>query len=174
PAIVKVLNRPGSKRDRLWIQSPQAGAVYSGASRFSLERQQQTELNALENKEGRKDRFLALEIFTSQPLAATLSGLEVEYAVALLYSHEAGLHEATLVFQLFDERVPGVTPRVGELKVKLDVKPAIPVKLKIRDSDGSPTIARLIFRDKQGHIYPLQAKRLAPDLFFQPQIYRRD
>ena len=27
PAIVKVLNRPGSKRDRLWIQSPQAGAV---------------------------------------------------------------------------------------------------------------------------------------------------
>ena len=47
PALVKVLNRPG-KRDRLWIQSPQAGAVYAGASRFSLERQQQTELNVWE------------------------------------------------------------------------------------------------------------------------------
>jgi hypothetical protein len=174
PAIVKLLNRPGSKRDRLWIQSPQAGAVYSGASRFSLERQQQTELTAWENKEGRSDRFLALEMFTSQPLAATLSGLEVEYAIALLYSHETGPHEATLVFQLFDERVPGAVPRMGELKVRLDVKPAVPVKLRIRDSDGSPTIARLIFRDKQGHIYPLQAKRLAPDLFFQPQVYRRD
>jgi hypothetical protein len=174
PTLVKVLNRPGSKRDRLWIQSPQAGAVYSGASRFSLERQQQTELNAWENKEGRTDRFLALEMFTAQPLAATLSGLEVEYVIALLYSHEAGKREATLAFQLFDDRVPGASPRVGELKVALDVKPAVPVKLKIRDVDGKPTIARLIFRDKQGHIYPLQAKRLAPDLFFQPQVYRAD
>jgi hypothetical protein len=174
PALVKVLNRPGNKRERLWIQSPQAGAVYSGASRFSLERQQQTELNAWENKDGRQDRFLALEVLTSQPLAATLSGLEVEYAIALLYSHEAGSRETTLVFQLFDERVPGAAPRTGELKVMLDVKPAIPVKLSVLDHDGSPTIARLIFRDTHGHIYPLQAKRLAPDLFFQPQVYRRD
>lgn len=174
PAIVKVLNRPGSKRDRLSIQSPQSGAVYSGASKGSLERQQQTELNAWENKEGRTDRFLALEMFTSQPLAATLSGLEVEYVIALIYSHEAGDREATLAFQLFDEHVPGATPRSGELKVRLDVNPAVPLKLKIRDVDGSPTIARLIFRDKQGHIYPLQAKRLAPDLFFQPQVYRAD
>ena len=174
PVIVKVLNRPGNKRDRLWIQSPQAGAVYAGASRFSLERQQQTELNAWENKEGRKDRFLALEMFTSQPLAATLSGLEVEYAIALIYSHESGRREATLQFQLFDERLPGAAPRMGELKVAFNVKPAVPVKLKIRDVDGSPTIARLIFQDKQGHVYPLQAKRLAPDLFFQPQVYRGD
>lgn len=174
PALVKVLNRPGNKRERLWIQSLQAGAVYAGASRFSLERQQQTELNAWENKDGRKDRFLTLEMFTSQPLAVTLSGLEVEYTLALLYSHEAGPREATLIFQLFDERLPGAAPRTGELKVAFNVKPAIPVKLSIRDDDNAPTIARLVFRDKQGHVYPLQAKRLAPDLFFQPQIYRRD
>src|SRR6185503_11681230 len=98
PALVKVLNRPGTKQQRLWLQSPQAGAVYAGASRFSLERQQQTELNAWENKEGRTDRFLALEMFTAQPLAATLSGLEVEYAVALLYSQDAGKRDATLAF----------------------------------------------------------------------------
>ena len=39
---------------------------------------------------------------------------------------------------------------------------------------GPPTTARLVFRDPQGRIYPSQAKRLAPDFFFQEQIYRAD
>src|SRR5262249_3772993 len=30
------------------------------------------------------------------------------------------------------------------------------------------------FRDKTGHVFPSQAKRLAPDFFFQQQIYRHD
>jgi hypothetical protein len=50
----------------------------------------------------------------------------------------------------------------------------LPVKLSIRDSDGHPTIARLTFRDAQGHVYPPQAKRLALISFFQPHIYRGD
>jgi hypothetical protein len=62
----------------------------------------------------------------------------------------------------------------GEVPVLFESRPAIPVELVIRDSDGSPTVARLTFRDKQGHIYPPQAKRLAPDFFFQPQIYRKN
>jgi hypothetical protein len=48
------------------------------------------------------------------------------------------------------------------------------MKLTIRDHEGSPTVARLLFQDRQGRIYPPQARRLAPDLFFQPHIYRRD
>ena len=40
--------------------------------------------------------------------------------------------------------------------------------------DGTPTMARLQFVDDQGHVYPPQPKRLAPDLFFQKQIYRAD
>ncbi len=31
-----------------------------------------------------------------------------------------------------------------------------------------------LIRDTQGRLYPSQAKRLAPDFFFQPQIYRAD
>src|SRR5207248_475427 len=54
------------------------------------------------------------------------------------------------------------------------VKPAIPVKLSVTDFDGQPTVGRFTFRDKQGHVYPPQAKRLAPDFFFQEQIYRAD
>ena len=45
---------------------------------------------------------------------------------------------------------------------------------RIRDFDGTPTVAHLLFRDQQGHVYPPQAKRLAPDFFFQQQIYRGD
>ena len=48
------------------------------------------------------------------------------------------------------------------------------MKLAVRDHDGQPTVARLTIRDRFGRIYPSQAKRLAPDFFFQPQIYRND
>ena len=54
------------------------------------------------------------------------------------------------------------------------IRPAIPVKLIVHDETGQPTTARLEFRDSHGRVYPPQAKRLAPDFFFQPQIYRRD
>ncbi len=50
----------------------------------------------------------------------------------------------------------------------------MPVKLAIHDFDGKPTVARLTITDKAGRVYPSQAKRLAPDLFFQQQIYRPD
>ena len=53
-----------------------------------------------------------------------------------------------------------------------DVQPAVAVKLNVVDENGGPTIAKLLFRDAQGHIYPPQAKRVAPDLFFQPHVYR--
>ena len=53
-------------------------------------------------------------------------------------------------------------------------KPAIPVKLTVTDFDGKPTVGRFTFTDAAGHVYPPQAKRLAPDFFFQQQIYRHD
>ena len=48
------------------------------------------------------------------------------------------------------------------------------MKLRVRDHDGSPATASFIFRDAAGHVHPPQAKRLAPDFYFQPQIYRGD
>ena len=35
-------------------------------------------------------------------------------------------------------------------------------------------MASFVIRDRQDRIYPNRAKRLAPDFFFQPQIYRAD
>ena len=50
--------------------------------------------------------------------------------------------------------------------------PAETITLKILDEDGNPTTAKLTIRDKLGRVYPSQAKRLAPDFAFHPQIYR--
>lgn len=171
PVLVKVLNDSTVSRE-LRIDSPQAGPVYSGASLQILERQAQTELNKNENTQGATDRFLEVEMFKSPPMIETLSGLEVEYAIALIYCHDAGKREATISFDV-GTGTQDIGFR-GEVPVLFEARPAIPVELIIRDTEGSPTVARLTFRDKLGHIYPPQAKRLAPDFFFQPQIYRKN
>jgi hypothetical protein len=46
------------------------------------------------------------------------------------------------------------------------------VTLRVFDSDDRPTTASFLVRDAENRVYPSQAKRLAPDLAFQPQVYR--
>jgi hypothetical protein len=168
---VKVINQSTVAKP-LRIGSPQAGPVYAGAALAILKRQAQTELKENENVEGRTDRFLNVEMFQGPPMTRNLSGLEVEYAIALVGSSEAGKREATIEFDV-GQGSQDIGFR-GETPVLFDVRPAIPVRLSIRDEDGAPTAARLTIRDEQGRVYPPQAKRLAPDFFFQPQIYRHD
>src|SRR5207248_632388 len=62
----------------------------------------------------------------------------------------------------------------AELPILFEIKPAIKVGLSVTDFDGKPTVGRFTFRDKQGRVYPPRAKRLAPDFFFQDQVYRSD
>jgi hypothetical protein len=171
PVLVKVINDRAVTR-ALRITSPQAGPLYAGVAVLSMTRQDQLHLLQNQNLHKDKGRFLDLEMFTSQPMTANLSGLKVEYALALISSSEAGRHEATISFDVG----PGSQDlgSRGEGPIRFDVRPAIPVKLTVKDQDGTPTTARLTFRDPTGRVYPPQAKRLAPDLFFQPQIYRRD
>ncbi|HEY0074431.1 MAG TPA: CehA/McbA family metallohydrolase, partial [Abditibacteriaceae bacterium] len=61
-----------------------------------------------------------------------------------------------------------------EVPVAFHTQPSQPTLFQVRDEHGKPTMAAFIIRDEQGRVYPTQAKRLAPDFFFQPQIYRRD
>jgi hypothetical protein len=48
------------------------------------------------------------------------------------------------------------------------------LQLQVRDDRGAPTVAAFTIRDGAGSLYPHPSKRLAPDLFFQPQVYRAD
>jgi hypothetical protein len=171
PVLVKVINE-STGTQRLRIASPQAGPVYAGVADLSMKRQQQTQLGENQNTTGDKDRFLAVEMFAAPPLSDKLSGLGVEYMIALIYANEAGKREATIGFDI--EQGNQDLGFRGEAPVLFDVRPAVSVKLKIADHNGRPTVARLLVRDAQGHVYPPQAKRLAPDFFFQPHVYRAD
>ncbi len=171
PVIIKVVNESGGTQ-RLRIGSPQSGPVYAGMSKLAGDRMQQQFLRENENTERRTDRFLEIELFSAPPMTANLSGLGVEYALALIYSSEAGRREATLTIDAGQG-----TQDLGfraEVPVLFNVRPAVAVHLGVRDVDGAPTIGRFQFVDKQGHVFPPQAKRLAPDLFFQKHIYRGD
>ena len=168
PVLIKVVNHATSVA-RLQISSPQAGPSYAGVAKLTMERERQTHLRENESTQG-ADRFLEISLFDAPPMTANLSGLEVEYAIALIYSSEAGKREATLVFDIGQG-----TQDLGfraEVPVLFDVRPAVTVKLDIQDFDGTSTTARLTFTDAQGHVFPPQARRLAPDFFFQKHLYR--
>jgi hypothetical protein len=171
PVVIKVINEATITK-RLKITSPQAGLVFAGIADLSIQRQQQPSLGENPNTAGATDRFLAVEMFDEPPLTDKLSGLAVEYAVALIYSHESGKREATIGFDV--EQGNQDLGFRGEVPVLFDVRPATAVRLSIRDADGRPTVAKLLVRDAQGHVYPPQAKRLAPDFPFQPHVYRAD
>ena len=171
PVLLKVHNAATVNR-ALNIDSPQSGAVYAGASYGILQRQAQVELKERENTDNDPDRFLSVDVFRRSPMTRRLSGLEVEYVIALVSSSESGKREALLKFDI-GQGTQDLGFR-GELPVLFDVAPAVSVPLRIHDVDGKPTTARLTFRDASGRVYPPQPKRLAPDLFFQPQVYRSD
>lgn len=157
PVLVKVVNE-STVTKALRLSSPQAGPIFSGG--------------AAGKAKADKARFLQVEMFTKAPMTSTLSGLKAEYALALIYSHEAGRREATLAFDV-GQGTQDLGFR-GEVAVLFTVRPAIPVKLSVLDVDGTPTVGRFTFRDKAGRVYPSRANRLAPDFFFQDQVYRPD
>lgn len=157
PVILKVINESTVTKP-LRIFSPQAGPIFSGGAAGKTEADPQ--------------RFLDVELFTRQPMTPNLSGLKVEYAIALIQSSESGKREATLSFDV-GQGTQDLGFR-GEVPILFTIRPAIPVRLCIRDWDGQPTVGRLTFKDALGRVYPPQAKRLAPDFFFQEQIYRPD
>ncbi len=129
PFIIKVVNDSTVKKP-LRIASPQAGLVYSGT----------------DVKKDFRDRFLHVEMFTAPPMTANLSGLKVEYAIALIYSREAGKREATIAFDV-GQGTQDLGFR-GEVPVLFDIKPGIPVKLSVQDFDGKPTVGPLHFQGR--------------------------
>ncbi len=118
------------------------------------------------------NRWLDLAMFDAQPLAATLSGLALEYRVIQLYSRDAGKREAKFSFN-----VGQGTQDIGfrnEVDVLFTAKPTREITLRVRDENGEPTIASFLIRDRQNRVYPAITKRLAPDFAFHSQVYRGD
>ncbi len=118
------------------------------------------------------DLWLDLGFYDKQPLTPTLSGQVVEYRIAQLYSRDAGKREAKISFN-----VGQGTQDLGyrnEVDVLFNCRSAQPVVFRVRDENHQPTTASFLIRDAQQRVYPSQAKRLAPDFPFHPQVYRAD
>ena len=77
--------------------------------------------------------------------------------ILLIYSNEAGQREALLSFDI-GQGNQDLGFR-GELPVLFSVRPALAVRLSVRDDDGQPTTGRFVFLDRSGHVYPPQVKR---------------
>src|SRR5262249_26887 len=58
--------------------------------------------------------------------------------------------------------------------ILFSVAPSRDIQLRVLDENTQRTMPSFVFRDHLGRIYPNPAKRLAPDFFFQPQVYRAD
>ncbi len=119
-----------------------------------------------------RDRWLDGGLFVEPPLSRALSGLALEYRIVELFSRDAGEREATVSFHVG----PG-TADLGfrnEVAVLFHVEPSFDLKLHVLDEEGRPTTAAFVVRDERRRVYPPPSKRLAPDFFFQEQVYRAD
>ena len=147
--LVKVIN-PRGLTELLALASPQAGP---------LPRAKREDVAA---------RWLALGMVDRQPLAPRLSGLGLEYRIVELFAREPGPAFARIECRLGDAR-----PAAGT-DMAFRAAPSQTVTFRIRDEPDRPAAAKIEITDAAGRVYPPQAKRLAPDLFFQRQIYRFD
>ncbi len=118
------------------------------------------------------DRWLALQTFGDKPMEPKLSGLDLEYRIVLLYSRDRGRREAQLGATLgAGSQDIGFRNRAAIL---FDIAPSRDIILRFHDDAGRPGTASFVIKDRIGRVYPARAKRLAPDFFFQDQIYRAD
>jgi hypothetical protein len=176
--VVKVANEAGTTAE-LKVESPHAATIYK-KSTGSPSPPQNLKSEELFQK------WMDVAFVNRQPMRAELSGLEVEYRLMQIYCADRSLgsspgsggrtgpfkREAKLSFN-----VGQGTQDLGfrsDLDALFTCQPSKAVKIRVVDEDGKPTTAAFEFRDGAGRVYPAQVKRLAPDFFFHPQVYRQD
>jgi hypothetical protein len=162
--LVKVLNRANVTAP-LAVRSPNSGAMYVRSTGDPQPKMELTPKDAAE-------RWADISIYDKPPMSERLSGLALEYAVLQVFSRDRGQRSATISFN-----VGQGSQDIGfrnDIPVLFTALPAREIKLRVRDEKGNPAMASFIIRDRLNRLYPNPSKRLAPDFFFQPQIYRAD
>src|SRR5262249_10933261 len=162
--LVKVINN-AHVRAPLVVQSPNSGDVYV---RSNGDPAPAIRLTAQESKE----RWANISLYQRPPMRPRLSGLALEYAILAIYSRDAGQRSAKVSFN-----VGQGSQDIGfrnDATVVFNALSARRITLRVKDERGRPAMASFLIKDLLQRIYPLPSKRLAPDFFFQPQIYRAD
>ncbi len=176
--LVKIVNEAGTEA-RLRVESPNSGPVY-GSTFDSSPRPLPPTLNS----RAISDRWMDVSLCVEGPLAPRLpndlgiqadpqlSGAALEYRILLVYSRDAGMRSGTLNFSVHSTTSDASS--ASGIPVDFNVSPTPDIKLHVIDDDGRPTMASFIFQDSLGRSYPNPSKRLAPDFYFEPQVYRAD
>ncbi|HEY3739564.1 MAG TPA: CehA/McbA family metallohydrolase [Bryobacteraceae bacterium] len=162
--LVKVTNNANVTAP-LNVQSPNSGKVYIQSNGNPAPAMQ---LNARESA----DRWADVTLFQTPPMRRRLTGLALEYVILEIYSRDRGQRSAKISFN-----VGQGTQDIGfrnDVMIVFTAQPTRNITLRVKDEKGRPAMASFVIRDRLDRIYPLPAKRLAPDFFFQPQIYRAD
>jgi hypothetical protein len=162
--LVKVINEAGVTAP-LAVHSPNSGRVFIPSRNAPESPKQLTEVQV-------RERWADISLYTASPMRPRLSGLGVEYLILQIYSRDAGQRSAVLGFN-----VGQGTQDIGfrnDVDVVFTAVPAHPVRVRVVDERGEPTTAGFLVKDDADRIYPTASKRLAPDFYFQPQVYRAD
>ncbi len=149
----------------LVIESPNTGKTYIPSSGDPQPQIKLTPRDAAE-------RWADISLFNKPPMNKRLLGLEVEYQILEVYSRDSGQRAAKISFNV-GQGSQDIGFRNDTLIV-FNALPAHRITLRVRDENGKPTTASFVVRDRQNRLYPNPSKRLAPDFFFQPQVYRSD
>src|SRR2546426_3421766 len=169
--LVKVQNEAGVTAE-LKAVSLNAQSVHNSPWRQTVSDQQFRRRDAGAPATDERNLWLDLQMFHGQPLRPALSGLPLEYRIIQLYSRDTGKREGKISFN-----VGQGTQDIGfrnEADLLFDCLAAGEVTFRVHDENDKPATAMFIIRDKAGLVYPSQAKRLAPDFAFHPQVYRAD
>lgn len=162
--LVKV-NNHGNVTAELKVESPNSGPMWMPSNGNPKPPLKLTPKDAV-------GRWADITLFHKQPMRQRLSGLALEYQVLEIFSREAGQRSAQIGFN-----VGQGSQDIGfrnEVNIVFTAAPSRRITLRVKDENGLPAMAGFIIRDRQNRLYPAPSKRLAPDFFFQPQVYRAD
>ena len=102
-----------------------------------------------------------------------LSGIPIEYRVVQLFSRDAGRRRGDLTLLTLPKSSEGIGAS-DHRELDFECLPSRVATLGVLDTDGRGCVASLTIKDALGRVYPPQAMRIAPDMYFQEQIYRAD
>jgi hypothetical protein len=162
--LVKVINH-GNVTAQLNVESPNSGQVYLQSTGNSKPPIRLTTRDSAE-------RWADISLYQRPPMRKRLSGLALEYQILEVYSRDAGQRSAKISFN-----VGQGSQDIGfrnDVMIVCTALPARPITLRVKDENGQPGMASFVIRDRLNRLYPAPSKRLAPDFFFQPQVYRAD
>jgi hypothetical protein len=162
--LVKIVNQAHVTAE-LHVVSPNSGDVFL---RSNGKPDPAITLTPQESKE----RWADITLVQQPPMRKRLSGLALEYQILQVYSRDTGQRSAKISFN-----VGQGSQDIGfrnDVTILFNAVPTTQITLHVKDADGVPTMASFTIRDRLNRLYPLPSKRLAPDFFFQPQVYRAD